>query len=219
MPQEKPLCRFCLDGRNTRRNPLLQPCACRGSLAFVHMKCLNRWRNTNLERNGSLCHLCMTDYNLPEPINLERIPEGDTHLLSLVKHPFLISFVGHYVWIFHASFGEKDQVDFLKFYCLYQILIQMLYLGLFLFNFQVTNKRLYIQGWGQQKRYFYFLIHATLVLLLQNGIWMSGLTIDIFLGVYWRTHIQILKEVNDQVLREYVVHGFPLEDEQPDGEG
>jgi hypothetical protein len=221
MPQDTSLCRFCLESRHTLKNPLLKPCSCRGTLTYVHLRCLNKWRNTNIERNGDLCHLCMTAYTLPEPFQLENIPEENNYIISVIKHPILISFFIHYIWVFDVSMrynstsSSNTYKNILDLYIFYQALIQLVFLCLFFSQIAIRNKRGYILGWGQEKRYFYFLIHASLVILLQNGIWISGLTMNLFLGIYWRTHVDILVEINERILiDETATVDLPFEDEE-----
>ncbi|KAG2488585.1 hypothetical protein HYH03_012904 [Edaphochlamys debaryana] len=60
----QPTCRICLDpGEATRDNPLISPCQCRGSTAFVHRQCLRTWRDS---KQGSpahyRCEICHFSY-------------------------------------------------------------------------------------------------------------------------------------------------------------
>lgn len=41
--EEGDLCRICQIPGGSPTNPLLEPCACVGSLQFVHQECLKRW--------------------------------------------------------------------------------------------------------------------------------------------------------------------------------
>ena len=42
-------CRIC--GDNGDEEPLIEPCACQGTMRFVHASCLNKWRQESLN-NG-----------------------------------------------------------------------------------------------------------------------------------------------------------------------
>lgn len=65
-------CRICLsEGTNT--DPLIPPCACQGSMRYIHLKCLQDWLDKKLEyvnfRDTILinwkqldCELCRTSY-------------------------------------------------------------------------------------------------------------------------------------------------------------
>uniref|UniRef100_A0A914XGB7 RING-CH-type domain-containing protein n=1 Tax=Plectus sambesii TaxID=2011161 RepID=A0A914XGB7_9BILA len=51
-------CRICL----SERGPFVRPCACTGSMAFVHDYCLNEW----MEKSGKSkkCEICLHDYRI-----------------------------------------------------------------------------------------------------------------------------------------------------------
>jgi len=57
-------CRICLDSAPI--DDLIRPCACRGSIAHVHRKCLDDWRRTDLDRADAFyrCDLCKTTFEL-----------------------------------------------------------------------------------------------------------------------------------------------------------
>eukprot|EP00560_Eucampia_antarctica_P008509 CAMPEP_0197827302 /NCGR_PEP_ID=MMETSP1437-20131217/4110_1 /TAXON_ID=49252 ORGANISM="Eucampia antarctica, Strain CCMP1452" /NCGR_SAMPLE_ID=MMETSP1437 /ASSEMBLY_ACC=CAM_ASM_001096 /LENGTH=740 /DNA_ID=CAMNT_0043428097 /DNA_START=36 /DNA_END=2258 /DNA_ORIENTATION=- len=60
-------------------NPLLAPCQCTGSMAFVHYLCVEQWRcrsNHPTARNGLNCETCEGVYTLPPPPSR---PVGQTH--------------------------------------------------------------------------------------------------------------------------------------------
>ncbi len=59
-----PVCRFCLDEAVTANNPFIQPCACKGSVENVHIRCLLRWiyqRGLHSTLNDE-CNMCKTLY-------------------------------------------------------------------------------------------------------------------------------------------------------------
>ncbi|KAH9937040.1 zf-C3HC4-domain-containing protein [Fomitopsis serialis] len=39
-------CRICFEGEDPQLGRLIRPCLCKGSMSHVHVKCLQRWRNT-----------------------------------------------------------------------------------------------------------------------------------------------------------------------------
>jgi hypothetical protein len=66
-------CRICLQEDNTRQNPLVKPCKCTGSMALIHIECLQKWFTSKLtvrEFNNATsycwkslkCELCKFDY-------------------------------------------------------------------------------------------------------------------------------------------------------------
>ena len=42
-PDPDALCRFCFD-ESTPSNPLITPCSCSGSSAYLHLSCLRKWQ-------------------------------------------------------------------------------------------------------------------------------------------------------------------------------
>lgn len=53
------ICRICHGGESI--DDLLTPCRCRGSIALVHLKCLERWLK---ESNHSSCELCQHHFKI-----------------------------------------------------------------------------------------------------------------------------------------------------------
>ena len=59
--EEEPRCRLCWGGEDD--DPLVQPCACRGSAKFIHKGCLERWRRTSPREDAAYrCGQCMDEY-------------------------------------------------------------------------------------------------------------------------------------------------------------
>ena len=93
-------------------NPLLAPCKCTGSMAFVHYLCVEQWRNRSRHpgaHNGLNCETCGAEYTLPPPpsrpttnnnrmgIGMEGVVVGDDdwldamppHVLAALRRPHL----------------------------------------------------------------------------------------------------------------------------------
>jgi len=59
-------CRFCLERTQTKENPFIQPCICKGSVRNVHVVCLTKWRRmTENPEAKHKCQICATIFNLP----------------------------------------------------------------------------------------------------------------------------------------------------------
>ena len=55
---------------HAQENPMLAPCECAGSMAFVHYLCVEQWRCRSRHpeaRHGLNCETCGTAYSLPPP--------------------------------------------------------------------------------------------------------------------------------------------------------
>ena len=59
--EEEKRCRLCLEGEED--GPLVQPCACRGSIKWVHGHCLEKVRRTSPKRDAAYrCGQCRDRY-------------------------------------------------------------------------------------------------------------------------------------------------------------
>ncbi len=71
-------CRICLESELDSDEPFINPCRCRGTSKWVHLSCLNRWRNEGININARThCAECKTEYTFE--INEEYQPEVYTH--------------------------------------------------------------------------------------------------------------------------------------------
>ena len=43
-------CRICYDNSSSQENPLINPCQCKGSLKYIHYKCLSNWLKNKIEK-------------------------------------------------------------------------------------------------------------------------------------------------------------------------
>jgi len=90
-------CRICLDGDDPDLGKLIKPCKCNGSIRYVHVVCLNRWRNTSTSRSAFFqCPQCRYKYHFAR-----------TYVVGMATSPLLISFFSLNLFIllvFAASF-------------------------------------------------------------------------------------------------------------------
>ena len=57
-------CRICLE-ENEDIDDLISPCKCDGTQKYVHSKCLEKWRDENLDKeNYKRCQECLSDYRI-----------------------------------------------------------------------------------------------------------------------------------------------------------
>ena len=71
-----PMCRICL-GEEEENNKLISPCACSGSIKYIHSKCVKTWLELNPQKTK--CELCLVDY----PIRKKLRPLRQVSRLSL----------------------------------------------------------------------------------------------------------------------------------------
>jgi hypothetical protein len=58
---EDSACKICYDSTGHRKNPLINPCNCRGSIQFVHKNCLEHWISAS---KNLYCTECKVKYKL-----------------------------------------------------------------------------------------------------------------------------------------------------------
>lgn len=92
--EDAPCCRFCQSSEPI--GPLIRPCKCSGSQAYVHVDCLNQWRATS-KTARTKCPVCRFKY----------ITKNKTYTAlvsrSLISHPRLLglaSSLSAYIIIF-----------------------------------------------------------------------------------------------------------------------
>ena len=54
IPKNKSMCRVCYGDDSTDENPLICPCKCKGSMKYIHYKCLKNWLNSKIEEDISV---------------------------------------------------------------------------------------------------------------------------------------------------------------------
>ena len=79
--QEEPQCRICFQ---EQKSELIPPCRCRGSVAYVHRRCLDRWIRFQLGRHlvaSPMCEICGFEY-----LTQLRFPSFATVLSKAVRY-------------------------------------------------------------------------------------------------------------------------------------
>lgn len=194
-------CRFCLSEKSESNNPFLTPCQCKGSIEHVHLNCLSRWRNRDIDRNYTVCNLCHSNYILPPEFSLEKLPKRSIYLLIL-DYPVLGNILFHYVWFVLQSIISSSKADFEKSYLYLQICFQVYYCLTVLFHFQVTKRRRYLQSWGHEGRNLFFPLYGTVVSVVmfsrerdQPFLWFIP---NMLMTMFWHIHIHILHQMNHE---------------------
>lgn len=196
MTQDTRVCRFCLESKETKRNVLLDPCECRGSIQFVHERCLTRWRRIDPARNAEICLLCMTPYKHEFPIDSEMIPTVHTIPLMFLRFPILLCFTVNYIFLLQISIQGKT--DFNSLFESYQYVFQLLYALFFIRHWRVRNRELYWREWAHISTTFLFLFHILCNGFLHLHHHVAIIPLNAILGFYWYRHRNILVEINMQ---------------------
>ena len=195
-------CRFCLSDSADQGNPFLAPCKCSGSVKFVHLYCLNRWRNQNTERNYLICNLCHSEYVLPKEYCLEELPEGSLFFIIL-NYPILTNLTGHYLWGVTIGLNGGSNLDGFTTYLYTQLAYHAYYFLSIWLHWKVQKRERYWASWNKEFRIWFFPSYGLLILLtvLSNNPFAWAIP-SIYLTMGWHLHMQILREMNQWDLRQ-----------------
>ena len=163
----EPQCRFCLDDTETPDNPLISPCACAGSVRYVHHLCLRRWTAAR-PATAHLCPICKSLYTL------EVLPAGNT--VFFLNNCALVGTV-----VIYASPLSHTREAHLAFQALYFAAVANV--------FSVRDHRLYAR---QQGPYYAIAYLVLLNELLKNNTIACCFFINIVLFLAWLDHLRIL---------------------------
>ncbi|RHZ75257.1 hypothetical protein Glove_216g185 [Diversispora epigaea] len=93
------------------KGKLISPCKCKGSLQYVHLDCLNKWRTANVRPDASYqCEVCKYDYKFYRP-KLARIVGSKIflHFLSIISFLVLIYGISWIIKVFDIYVVNKDK--------------------------------------------------------------------------------------------------------------
>lgn len=108
--RQESVCRFCLDPKLDDINPLISPCKCVGSVQYVHIVCIKKWRQiTEVPEFIVKCQLCLTNYTMPLRYPLEEIPDirYETAWFFLSR-PSAFIFITHYLSFISVVYMLED---------------------------------------------------------------------------------------------------------------
>jgi len=80
------VCRFCFD---EGEEPLISPCACKGSQQWIHESCLSKWYNMKVENRA--CSVCKYNFIVQQVGAFEFVAP---HLGIYVANPLTNGFIG-----------------------------------------------------------------------------------------------------------------------------
>ncbi|KDR84905.1 hypothetical protein GALMADRAFT_233367 [Galerina marginata CBS 339.88] len=82
MSEQEKQCRICLDGVEVEKEVgrLIRPCLCKGSISYVHVKCLQKWRNMSSSKGAFFsCPQCHYHYRFAR-----------TRIVGLASNPIIL---------------------------------------------------------------------------------------------------------------------------------
>ena len=203
-------CRYCLEDDNLEN--LVSPCQCNGTSKYIHAKCLDIWRNQNVENEHyKKCIDCQTEYRF------KFFNEKETLFISLISFRRLYITIIMVFSLFSATFDvnslyklhnnstiiTNENLEVLNIILSSSfITYTSFYVNFFIFILFIKNRMLYVK-----KMYNYNL----LALLNISQIFIFFLNVYIFcasgvmylllnffiLHTYVETHNKKLMEINN----------------------
>ena len=183
-------CRFCLDDQETPDNAMIEPCACRGSVQYVHRMCLRRWAQMD-EANSFRCSICATLFTVDILPKKELLPTDKTISIFILDHTMVAGTALQYVLMCTSIYRPLDSTR--TAHALFQLVI----LACFIKNHYVQNTELYRQR--MLRGYFPYIAVLYLYILQQLVIQKDTVQcffINLVANFFWREHIRVLNEMN-----------------------
>ena len=188
-------CKICLsDGLLRGPNRLIDPCRCSGSVRYVHSRCLKRWQE--ISGNYRTCTVCRADYIIPEPDHLEPVDGLYMPYGAYVIFPT-------YALIVIIIFRPKGEEFVKRFLLLCHAIYTTYYAAIYAYMVSCVhaqNRWLYLQK--AQKHAWIPLIHIGAIYGIIYADIVFCLPAILFPELYLLHHIQIIKEINDELRLE-----------------
>ncbi|XP_071726199.1 probable E3 ubiquitin ligase SUD1 [Rutidosis leptorrhynchoides] len=169
------VCRICRNSGDTE-NPLRYPCACSGSIKFVHQDCLLQWLNHS---NARHCEVCKHPFSF-SPVYAENAP---------TRLPFQEFVIGIAMKAYHV----------LQFFIRLSFVLSVWLLIIPFITFWIWRFS-FVRSFGEAQRLFLSHISTTFILTdCLHGFLLSASIVFIFLGATsLRDYFRHLRELGGQ---------------------
>ena len=192
-------CKICFDS-GSQHDPLLTPCLCKGTSAYVHGSCLYKWYQMDNER-GLECSVCKYTFSIEHSYPLEVIPAIDQSSINRLYRPYYIFLISHYLFFNLLLAIDKNTTNkimindiFISNYYIFQSLVNIIY---FMSTISpCKNKRLYAKKWANPWRLSFIFFHGLLTYSIRSSGLVGGLAENIIMPLYVNEHLDILSELN-----------------------
>lgn len=173
--EEEEVCRICRNPGDSE-NPLRYPCACSGSIKFVHQDCLLQWLNHS---NARQCEVCKHAFSF-SPVYAENAP---------ARLPFQEFIVGMAMKTYHV----------LQFFLRLSFVLSVWLLIIPFITFWIWRLA-FVRSFGEAQRLFLSHISTTVILTdCLHGFLLSASIVFIFLGATsLRDYFRHLREIGGQ---------------------
>mgnify|MGYP003347843458 CR=1 FL=1 len=216
VPQQA-ACRFCWHNGNKPPNILVAPCACIGSIQYVHKHCLKKWRQTTPNpMYAQICNLCMQPYALPGKWPLELLPvdnhDGSWFFLSRSYLMILFVHALHLHILVHSFTPDMTltqalttKTSTLSFQILTNLCVFLYGMYYKTYWTEIRSKSRYVMYWWRNQlsltdtrspRQFLFLLLTSYVALHCVSVFPFGMLFLFSLSRIHHMHVIICKTMN-----------------------
>lgn len=196
-------CRFCLESTKADNNPFIEPCECRGSVRYVHTKCLRRWIDLDPAKNGENCSICATPFTVYVFPVLEMIPELHHRGYKFVLQNVGIIGISIQLGIFLIIPREAQLFRTLTFGSLG--ILHEIYAISFIRCVEIHDYIAYLKMMTKNGLAILWLAHALLFYGMAYEEYISfSFVMYLLLDTYWGFHVTTLRQINEEILNRQV---------------
>jgi len=187
------LCRICFEDDTV--NSLISPCNCKGSVKFVHNKCLKKWNDLRIN-NKNICNECCIEYERVYTPELEKL-DSFSKVNSISLHlPVLYIYTFHLLVLFLKSYYKTNyMILYIPYQYLFHVLYFIKFVELFLY---IKNKKLYIKLWKSNNRLYLPFLHLYFLFLIPSTYCLAGISANMCVYMYFYEHYQIVSIINNR---------------------
>lgn len=189
-------CRFC----HERRQPLITPCNCTGTVKYIHKSCILKWVTMDGYVNHSrmVCPLCMAPYELPQ-ITLETFFTGIRTVDIILYNSMGVTVFTNYMCILY---GVHNGMTIPESLLMAQAIVYLTYAYVYGIYARIQNMGLYTQHAYNS----YLPVYACIQLCSSYAAFKGSYVLMSMTGLVahhllWREHTNILLRVNESLIK------------------
>lgn len=210
-----PSCRFCLESKTTTQNYLFAPCACKGSVEYVHYACFLRWFFTCTPQTRMTCPICKTIYTKTPLDTLDPIPREAPSAIGIVGSPVTSILVTHYIFPFLFPVLQSVHIPVAPTYAVCIFLYQAIFFSLLAHTVSIRKPFLYARAYWTRKSWALPLCHGMVLGFLAYDpavFFIAGVCANGLLTFYWPAHIDALRESNMLAMEDLALEVTLMDD-------
>jgi hypothetical protein len=204
----KPSCRYCLETKATQENYLFAPCACKGSVEYVHFVCFMRWFFTCDPQTRMICPICKTYYTNSPLDTLEKVSIAPPLPIHLYGSPVTSIIVFHYLFGMLGTFTLQSSFPIAQAYFYGVLCYQAIFFAYLLKYTWPQDPWRYVRAYVIRKNWGLPVCQlATLCFLGYDPrqFFIAGVCANALLTFYWQLHVETIYECNAIQLEDLAI--------------